>query len=420
MQPDDRRRPRYYLVGAAGWPNYGDELIAAIWLRHLAEVAPDAEVWLDCQAPGNARLLLGTPHPRINYVDTLWRLSESAPSDRPWETAAWVQQAVRDPGHAPRWTAGIELLRDVDVIHLIGGGYLAGVWPAHLGLLAGAAAAAQPHTRLALTGQGLWPAAPNTAPLLRALTEKFDVVDVRDEPSAELLGGSEAGVTHSGDDLFLGIDQVPVDARPVPKYMVCAQSDTTEVGTEELAALVLSCLRSWGAAPEEVGIVEGIPRADREVYALFEHQLPGARFYPFHEVWSEGLPVAAGQTWLSTRFHPHLVAAAHGAGGVAVSIHADFYASKHRSLLELGSPWTMVDGPQLPSSVAPPASAGFPAEVVSRQQERKRETAQRIYPAEPVELRQTGTADTISIAERSAVGPPRAQLRRVRRVLGGR
>ncbi|WP_309235242.1 polysaccharide pyruvyl transferase family protein [Amycolatopsis sp. SID8362] len=418
MTPDDRDRPRYYLIGAAGWPNYGDELIASIWLRYLAEIAPHADVWLDCQAPGNARLLLGTPHPRVNYVDTLWRLSEAAPSGRPWDVAAWVQHAVRDSGHAPRWGAGIELLRDVDVIHVIGGGYLAGVWPTHIGLLAGAVAAAQPYTRVAATGQGVWPPAPHTEPLLRSLTERFDVVDVRDEPSAELLGGAAAGVTHGGDDVLLAIDQVLIDRRPVPKYMVCAQSDTSEFGTEELAAFVLSWLRSQDVKPEDLGIVEGIPRADREVYALFEHAVPGARFYPFQEVWTEGLPVAAGQTWLSTRFHPHLVAA-HGAGGVAISVHSDFYASKHQSLLALGSPWTMVGKP-LPSSVEPPAPSGFPAGVLSRQRGLKREIARRVYPAAHSSPRQTASDGAGSGDTGSEPGARFSSLRRVRRALGDR
>ena len=37
------QRARYYVVAPVGHPNYGDELIAASWLRELAETAPDAE-----------------------------------------------------------------------------------------------------------------------------------------------------------------------------------------------------------------------------------------------------------------------------------------------------------------------------------------------------------------------------------------
>ena len=33
-------RPVVYLIGTSGHPNYGDELIAAGWLRFLARTAP--------------------------------------------------------------------------------------------------------------------------------------------------------------------------------------------------------------------------------------------------------------------------------------------------------------------------------------------------------------------------------------------
>ncbi|WP_236787666.1 polysaccharide pyruvyl transferase family protein [Amycolatopsis sp. GM8] len=379
-------RPCYYLVSPAGYPNYGDELVAATWLRYLAKVAPEADVWLDCQAPGNARLLLGEAHPRVRYVDTLWRLCWAAPSPQPWEIAAWMQHAAHNPGIEPRLAAGIELLAHLDVVHVLGGGYLAGLWPNHIGLLAGAAAAARRSgARAALTGQGLWPAAPGAAPILRALASRFDIVDVRDEKSADLLcgDGTPTQVTMTCDDAFLGIDEVPIDPRPAPKYVVCLQSDASECGNQQLAALALSCLRSWGAHGDEIGIVEGIPGLDRVIFALFEHEIPGARFYPFSGVWADGLPVAADQTWISTRFHPHLLAAAHGAGGLAISVHADYYHSKHESLLKLGSPWTFAGAPELPGAVPMPVPAGFSADVVRDCQARKLAIARSVYPDSP-------------------------------------
>ncbi|MGB3230715.1 MAG: polysaccharide pyruvyl transferase family protein, partial [Mycobacterium sp.] len=226
---------------------------------------------------------------------------------------------------------------------------------------------------------GLTPAPPGAAPLLDALAQRFDVVDVRDAESAELLG-VELGV----DDAFLGLGQHrvcrPQDVWPdsrSPEVMVCLQSDMNDAGTGAVAGAALSMLRQWHVGAEDVCVVEGIPRVDREVYALIEHELPGARFLPFVDVWAAGLPVAAAQTWISTRFHPHLLAAAAGAAGVAISISPDYYATKHRSLITLGSGWTLME--DLGKVPERPTAGGFAPETVHRLSRQKRAVAEALY-----------------------------------------
>ncbi len=371
----------YYLVATSGFPNFGDELILDGWLRHLDEVAPNAEVWVDTPAPGPSQLLFGQAHPRVRFVDTLWRLCWEAPSDDPWEVASWVQSAIANPGMAPRWHLGIDALQRLDVVHVVGGGYVNAVWPRHLGVLAGAAAAARRSgARAALSGHGLTPEPPGTGPLLRALADRFDVVDVRDAESGKLLG-----ITPGVDDAFLTIGQghrtaTPQQAWPdetLPSVMICLQSDMNDVGTAAVAGVTLSMLRAWEVSPAQVCVVEGIPRVDREVYALIEHEMPGARFYPFVDVWARGLPVADGQTWISTRFHPHMIAAAAGATGVGISISPDYYATKHRSLIELGSGWTLAeDLNEVPDR---PTGGGFSTGAVQRLRRQKRDVASAIY-----------------------------------------
>jgi ABC-type polysaccharide/polyol phosphate transport system ATPase subunit len=372
-----KERPVYYLTGITGYPNYGDELIAATWLRHLATVAPDAEVWLDCPHPGQAGVSLGALHPSVRFTDTLWRLCDDAPSGDPAEVTAFVRAAVEDPGRAPRRTAGIEIAARADVVHLIGGGYVNGLWPRNGGLVAGvAAAAARSGGRAVMTGQGLFPAVAD-ASLLRDLVSGFELLDVRDEASAGLLGAG-LPVTCTGDDVLLGLG--PDLYRPgddVREVMVCAQRDLLEVPAPELAAFVLRTLEEWGVAPDQVGFAEGIPGADREIFGRIEGDLPGARFYSFAEIMEHGLPVAPGQRWLTTRFHPHLVAAAAGAGGAAIAIDHGYYANKHRSLIERGSRWTLVADLEIPP---PPDAGGFDPAVLLSDRQAKQSVAAKIYP----------------------------------------
>lgn len=350
------QRRTIYLVGTTGHPNYGDELIASTWLRYLAETAADSEVWLDCPCPGPSAVLLGHLHPRVRFTDTLWRLCWESPSPDPWAVAGFVRHAVDNPGLAPHWVAGIELAARADVVHVIGGGYVNGIWPRHIGLLAGAVAAARRSGgRTAMTGQGLWPVARHTPPLLRSLAARFDVVDVRDEASADLLTpGRDVEVT--GDDLFFGIRPELFRRDDPPPVMVCLQSDMLDTTVTSLAGFLVETLRHWEVRPAQVGFVEGIPGIDREVFALVEHDLAEARFFPFSEIMQLGLPAAEGQRWLSTRFHMHLLAAAAGAAGVAVSISSDYYTNKHQSLLDRGSRWDLSEELQV---VPPPSEGGF-------------------------------------------------------------
>lgn len=376
------RRPLYYLVGTSGHPNYGDELIAATWLRYLARNAPDADVWLDCPAPGPAGVLLGDLHPNVHFVDTLWRLCWAAPSNEPWEVNEFVQRAIHHPGAAPRWVHGIELIARADVVHVIGGGYVNDIWPMHVGLLSGVIAAVRRSGgRAATSGAGLWPVAPNGQAVLRHLATQFDVLDVRDAPSAGIVG-SAATVSRTGDDLFFGLEphlyRTDGDSREV---MICMQSDLVEVGVPALADFLADTLRTWDVSDDDLGVVECIPGADRTVFSWIERAFPRARFYPFSEVWDQGMPAIAGQTWISTRFHPHLVAAAVGATGLAVSVSKTYYETKHRSLVERGSGWTIVD--DLEAIPDRPTGTGFDPAKLAELHQAKSELADRIYQIRP-------------------------------------
>lgn len=374
--PDPSAPAVVYLVGTTGNPNYGDELIGATWLKYLARTVPESEVWLDCPNPGQSEVLLGHLHPRARFTDTFWRLCWEAPSEEPWQVSAFVQHAIADPGLAPRWVAGIELAATADVVHLIGGGYVNGIWPRHIGLLAAAVAAARRSGgRAAMTGQGLWPVPENAEALLRSLADQFEIIDVRDEPSAELLNASlRPDVT--GDDMFFGIEPGLFREDEAREIMVCVQSDLLDVSVPSLAGFLLDTLRAWGVRSEQVGLVEGIPRVDREVFSLVEHDLPNARFYPFSEITTFGLPATTGQSWLSTRFHTHLMAAAAGAEGVAVSINSDYYTNKHRSLIERGSNWALSEGLSIPD---PPVDGGFDPADLRALHDRKAQLARSIY-----------------------------------------
>ena len=139
-------RPVIYLVGTSGWPNYGDELITAGWLRFYAEHAPDAEIWLDTQRPGQSAVLHSGIHPNLRCTDTLYHACWNASTDVPTQAAAFGARIVGEPGLIPREASGVEVLTHADLIHVLGGGFINSMWPQHYTLL-GAVPQQQPERR---------------------------------------------------------------------------------------------------------------------------------------------------------------------------------------------------------------------------------------------------------------------------------
>lgn len=201
-------RPRvYYLVAPAGVPNWGDELIAATWLRYLAHTHPHDTVVVDCHNPGKAAVLLRDLHPHLVVTNTLWDLVERAgrrifpqdkePIDPTDITTQQLEQLctltrtwVLDGGAQADLATNLDLVGSADVLHIVGGGYLNDMWPHHAAIVAAVAAVAdrprpegEPRPLFVATGAGLMPQRLGvTLPYLL----QADVVTVRDAASEAL------------------------------------------------------------------------------------------------------------------------------------------------------------------------------------------------------------------------------------------
>ncbi|QRY64296.1 polysaccharide pyruvyl transferase family protein [Gordonia sp. PDNC005] len=381
-----------YLVTTAGFPNFGDELITEAWLRHIALRRPMARVVVDSPRPGQASLLLRHANRRAVFVDTLWELvhhsvspnAEDVDPDVPWE---WVADTASRLGASPRNDAGIDMLLRAGTIHLVGGGYVNAVWPHHAALLSAMASVAEKTgARTVATGAGFTPAVDGAAgvAMLRAAS-RFDVVDVRDAPTETLLAGAP-GLSRTGDDAWLS----PILARPrTPAgtgVVLCAQSDLTDTfswdgrtGTDALASFIRATLDAWDVPGRDVTVVECIPGHDYTVPTMLADRLDGAAVIPFRNLWRDGLPVNRG-TWLSTRYHPHMIAAAAGDSGVAISASTDYYATKHQALIDAGSAWTVVSGGDRLQTPARPTAGGYTPEAVQENVRRKKSLADSLYP----------------------------------------
>lgn len=323
--------PRY-LVSTAGHPNYGDELITRAWLEHLARVEPDSDVWIDCPHPGRAAHLFAGVHQRAQFTNTLWELAHSSPSHDPVSDTERIARIVRHLG-SPRFDAGIVALRRMRSLHLLGGGYLNSMWHDNLGLVAAVVEVSRAfEVPIYATGQGMTPLDERHRDWIRDLVSCFEVFEVRDAESAGATG-AELGI----DDAFLALadGRSPYDGADSPHKMVLVQGDLKAWSDEEARRSIASFVGEG----DDVGVVEAIPPDD----LIYRDAVPGEpRVYPFGHIWVDGLPARAGQEWLTTRFHIHLMAAAAGAAGTVIAGLPGYYDVKHESLLALGTGWNVI------------------------------------------------------------------------------
>lgn len=400
-----------YLVAPAGFPNFGDEYIVASWLRTLAQLRPDARVILDCPSPGAAALLHHNYHPDVIVTNTLWELARHAfhatadqldmdpAQPELWNAKAYEHlahtavQLLFDPGPHPKLVTGANIARTADVVHLVGGGWLNDFWPINIAVCAIATQAGAEHARHLATGQGIVPVEHARTVLAESLG-RCDVVDVRDSSSLQTLEQSGLEPSMSGDDAWLGINKHlgadgvfgpgADEARERP-YVLCAQADLLRSTAADAAQWIHQGLQHYGIRGEDLTIIECIPGTDGQVWRELHERWPelyqGFRFVAFDELWAFGLPVSSEQTWLSTRYHPHMIAAAAGAQGVALEMHQqDYYAVKHAAVQAAGSLWPMMRFDAEQASTWPQPGQGIVESVVQKRRALKWELAQRCYP----------------------------------------
>ncbi|WP_309071284.1 polysaccharide pyruvyl transferase family protein [Arthrobacter sp.] len=331
------RKP-LYLVGPSGHPNFGDEFITASWLRFLAAERPDDDVWLDCPHPGSAQILFAGLHPRLHITNTLWRCAAENQDLPASELTERMMSLVTDLG-SPSFDLGLLMLREAASLHLIGGGYINGMWAHHAALIYGMRAVHNlTGAPLYGTGLGLMPGLFDE-PANRTLFDDFAHATARDAASSDAYG-----LAQTPDDAFLGIKR-ELGRNQRDGVFVCIQSDTADPGLADSAiATARAILEPMVAAGRSIHYVEAVPGADRVAFDRLAEIIPAENFLSFAEIWQQGLPLSGRQTWITTRFHFHLLAAAAGADGVALPVKPGYYDVKHQSLIDLGSRWSLGGG----------------------------------------------------------------------------
>lgn len=366
---------------------------------------------LDCPQPGLATYLFDGLHPRVRYTNLLWRVVWETMEMEPDEGDGVVDRLLTDLG-TPLYDFGLLAIRRATTVHLIGGGHITGNWPHHGRLVRAARRLGEVSgARLVATGLGLMP--PIDAERTREDLAAFDHATVRDQPSADM-----AGVKLVCDDAFLDIPQLagfgertgPAATEPGDIWVDIQSDLSTPESFEACLEAVRTYLQSPAAEGRTVRYLEAIPGTDRFAYDRLSDLIPEENFVPFVRLWSEGFPARPRQTWITTRFHFHLLAASCGAEGVALEINDDYYRVKHQSVVDAGSGWAV--SPAGSATLPEPASNVEFRLTAGRLHRAKLDEAESLYPRRVAPRPVTPAAAPAPAPQRRPADRPSGWLRR--------
>jgi hypothetical protein len=370
-----------YLLGGSGAPNYGDELIIRNWIQYLSEAGIHQKVSIDCNNIKNSEQLHGS------YGDVTFTkfIREHAATDK---SSAFFEQILRGRRFVQDGLARASIIKDgpldffgdVKVFHFYGGGYTNTTIAPHSGFLLGAAAELKKSFGFPLyaTGQGVLPLnLPDKASkdLLAATIAGFDFYECRDPWGYSKLRyatGHSSNLINGLEDSYLYPARRSSKRSGKPKLHLSLKSDLTP----EYEAWLNKQIQKLSEEFDELFYWECVPYKDGPIFDRVKAEIPTTRKCTVSEMLDEGLPVDKGDFMVTYRFHPHLMASRLGACGYMMA-DSEYYAVKHRSILNLGSPFRyMVKHMELKSFHTPYSLIlESEAECVAM----KRQTADQIY-----------------------------------------
>jgi len=348
---------KYLLIGAVGGPNFGDEVILASWIKRIREFDSCSVIICDGYNSDNVAKFVDGDVYTLKPDESLWACTYSAVSEHVNDSSnSWdeIQASFYDPNRAWKVINCVEAVKrhNIDQIHIIGGGYLNELWPAnYIILLLARIIAWQSGARIIATGLGLIPTKQDDVSGLVGILSTFDSVDVRDVESYDLLKRLAPGqISFSGDDALLFVNNgrvdYPLQILDAPALVICLQNDlfpgdAAAAGLFSTSAMEL--LKSYGI--NNIIYAAAMAADVREPSEALRCQLESNGFCVSlldpKQLTEDGFPVSIGGLTITSRYHPHLLAALSGFRGVALSA-TGYYDTKHQAVRNMGSKWPVL------------------------------------------------------------------------------
>lgn len=327
-----------YMLGGAGYHNFGDELMVRCWLDFFRRFRPGEAVVVDGASKAALHQAFDADYPDFSYTDACSLIADRTESRKFWPSFIRGLTFFERGGfnaHKGEKADGEQMLQ-ADVLHLHGGGYLNIHFPRKAFLMGVAVAVSRmTGSKLIGTGLGVLPLSQPTDEQLAKIEgalEQFTFLETRDREGAAFLQAlaPKARIISGVDDTFLG----PLQYQHLPGRRLHLSWNEGEMDTPAYRRAEAYAL-DHHADYDEV-IFWNCARNDAGTWRRLVTVIPGLRELKFHDLLLSPIPVSPGDHMLTARFHPHLIAARGGAVGGFYS-PGEYYDVKHGSICAIGS-----------------------------------------------------------------------------------
>jgi len=344
MKTSDKQTTKeYVLIGGAGAPNYGDELIVKGWIQYFFNRKEKAKVYFYENIASNVRRLhTGTnKSTEIIFKDDLVKIAKKSQSKITfWEQILRGYRFYERNGPKLYPEADLAVFERADRIHLHGGGYLNNYDP-EKGFYIGFVAAINKHfgTQIIATGIGFGPveAIPHKhKDALNEIFSRFSRFELRDVDGFRKLsnGLSKGCFVYGVDDCYLlSMEEIFSTSTDNKKRLFLSFLD---YNVDDVDDVFWDSLREYAKEFHEVLFFESYPWEDASVFKSVASYIPNLKLLSVNST-IQGTVLANNQDVVITnRFHVHFIFSRYGCRGY-YGKDSEYYEVKHQSIMDRGS-----------------------------------------------------------------------------------
>lgn len=332
------------LIGGAGAPNYGDELIVKGWIDYFDNIKIDANITFYENIASNEVKLHKNKNKYI-FKDDLVKVAKSFTSIGFWEQVIRGYRFIDNGGLEKYSQYDLTPLLNADIIQLHGGGYLNNYDPEKGFFIGFLASIKEKHNaKIYATGIGFGPVPPPSGDKLTLIDNifaLFDFFELRDVDNFRALKkiAPNGSFINGIDDcyLFQINDLVDLTSRSKTLYL-----SFLSYNIEKIDPHYWQSLTEFARKFDKVVFIESYPWQDNKVFSFLKERLSTITKLAVTDSLHKKIPVSCDDFVICSRFHVHYVLSRAGVKGY-YSKDSKYYNVKHQSIIDRGSELRFTD-----------------------------------------------------------------------------